>query len=356
MSRLRRKLFLFFWLAQLLTSVGVGATVWLLHPELPPRPELGMQRAERPWMPAPPRPPSRLIPPLTPLVAGSIVSLVFAGLLARSFSRPIRSLRDAFEALIDGRLDTRIGAAIGKRGDELADLGRDFDRMALRLQTLFETQRTLLHDISHELRSPLARLQATGDLIRQQPQRAAQLVERIERDTGRVDRLVGEILLLARVDTCSTMRRKDLVDLGEVVRVVADDAGFATAGCTLVVDADSPLAVEGDHELLGRALENVVRNAILHSPVGGEIAIRASGDDATHVARVTVLDQGPGVDPSDLEAIFAPFVRRVAGGGPAGYGLGLAIARRVLDAHGGRVFARNHPGGGLQVTIEVPLA
>jgi two-component system OmpR family sensor kinase len=356
MSRLRRKLFLFFWLAQFLTLVGVGVTMWLLRPEMPHRLPVGVHQEGPPWIPGPP-PRARLIPPLTPLVAGSVVSLVFAGLLARSFSRPIRSLRDAFEALIDGRLDTRIGAAIGKRDDELADLARDFDRMALRLQTSFETQRALLHDISHELRSPLARLQATGDLIRQQPQRAPDLVERIERETARIDRLVGEILMLARVDAGSVARRHDPVDLDELVREVADDAGFeATAGCTTEIDASLPLLVDGDRELLGRALENVVRNAIRHSNANAEVWIRATTDDSTRSVRVTVRDRGPGVDPSELEAIFAPFVRRAAADGPDGYGLGLAIARRVIDAHGGRVFASNHPDGGLLVTIELPRA
>jgi len=351
-SRLRRKLFLFFFVAQLLTSVGVGVTMWMLRPQMPPWPPAVVHGELPPW--PPPRP--RLIPPLTPLVAGSVVSLVFAGLLARSFSRPIRSLRDAFEALIDGRLETRIGAAIGKRNDELADLGRDFDRMALRLQTLFETQRTLLHDISHELRSPLARLQATGDLIRQQPQRASFLVDRIDRDTGRIDRLVGEILMLARVDAGAMARRNDPVDVCGVVREVAEDAGFeATARCTTVIDVDGPLVVAGDRELLGRAIENVVRNAIRHSPAGAEVAIRVTGDAAARVVRVTVRDRGPGVDPSELEKIFAPFVRCASADGPEGYGLGLAIARRVIEAHGGRVFASNHPDGGLLVTIELPL-
>ena len=229
--------------------------------------------------------------------------------------------------------------------------------MALRLQTLFETQRTLLHDISHELRSPLARLQATGDVIRQQPQRAAQLVDRIDRDTGRIDRLVGEILMLARVGAGAMARRNDPVDLCEVVHEVVEDAGFeATAGCTTVIDVAGPLLVEGDRELLGRAVENVVRNAIRHAPAGAEIAIRVDCDDAPRVARVTVRDRGPGVHPSELESIFAPFVRRAAADGPEGYGLGLAIARRVIDAHGGRVFACNHPEGGLLVTIEVPRA
>ncbi|MBY0278100.1 HAMP domain-containing histidine kinase [Candidatus Binatia bacterium] len=361
MGRLLRKLFGFFWLAQLLTSIGVGVTMWMLrpdHPLPPPASPAAALDAAPPWLPAPPPPRGHLLPPLTPLLAGSVVSLGFAALLARSFSRPIRSLRDAFEALIDGRLDTRIGDTIGKRDDELADLARDFDRMALRLQTLFESQRTMLHDISHELRSPLARLQATGDLIRQQPQRAAELVERIDRDVGRIDRLVGEILTLARVEAGYAARRSDPVDLCEVVGQVADDARFeaAASGRRITVDAPGPLVVAGDHELLGRALDNLLRNAIRHSPANGEITIRARRDEAGPLTRITVRDRGPGVLPSELEAIFAPFVRRADAAAADGYGLGLAISRRVIEAHRGRVFATNHRDGGLCVTIELPLA
>lgn len=362
MRRLLRKLFAFFWLAQLLTSVGVGVTMWTLRPDRPPPPPpsrgAGLDAAP-PWPPVQPPPPrGHLLPPLTPLVAGSVVSLAFAALLARSFSRPIRSLRDAFEALIDGRLDTRIGDTIGTRDDELADLARDFDRMALRLQTLFESQRTMLHDISHELRSPLARLQATGDLIRQQPPRAAELVERIDRDVGRIDRLVGEILTLARVEAGYAARRSHPVDLCEVVGQVADDARFeaAATGRRITVDATGPLVVAGDHELLRRALENLLRNAIRHSPASGEITIRARRDEIGALTRVTVRDRGPGVLPSELEAIFAPFVRRASAAASDGYGLGLAISRRVIEAHRGRVFATNHRDGGLCVTIELPLA
>lgn len=352
MNRLRRKLFVFFWLAQLLTSIGVGVTMWMLRPGHPPPlpPPVGLHGEIAAW------PPQALLPPLTPLVAGSVVSLVFAALLARSFSRPIRSLRDAFEAVMDGRLDSRIGDAIGTRDDELGDLARDFDRMATRLQTLFESQRTMLHDISHELRSPLARLQATGDLIRQQPQRAPELVERLERDTGRIDRLVGEILMLARVDAGYAPRRNDPVDVCELVGEVAEDASFeaATTGCRTTVDASGPLVVAGDHELLSRALENVVRNAIRHSPALGEITIRVRADEVARTVCVNVRDQGPGVPPSELEAIFAPFVRHARAAGTDGHGLGLAIAKRVVEAHHGRVFATNHPGGGLCVAIELP--
>ena len=315
MSRLRRKLFLFFWLAQLTTLLGVGVTMWMLRPEMPLRPPPGVPREIQPWMAAPP-PPPRLIPPLTPLVAGSVVSLVFAGILGRSFLRPIRSLRDAFEALIDGRLDTRIGGAIGKRGDELADLGRDFDRMAQRLQTLFETQRTLLHDISHELRSPTRppagdrRLDPAAATPRNASRGAHRSRHGTDRSSGGPD-----------LDARSGRRRLH----GATQRSCRPGRGGARGGgrrrlrsrvgLPLIVNVSDPLVVDGDRELLGRALENVVRNAIRHSPAGSPISIRTTGDASARLAHVTVCDRGPGVHPSELETILlrSSGVRRPTG-------------------------------------------
>ena len=173
MGRLFWKFFLIFWLAQLVTSIGVGVAIWLEHPVhgaaggmfaggAPPPPPPGVDPALRP-----PPPQHGWLPPPLPILAGSVVSLLFAALLAWYFARPIRNLRAAFESVAGGKLETRIGASMGRRKDELADLGQDFDHMAARLQALLDTQRRLLHDVSHELRSPLARLQAAADLMRQ---------------------------------------------------------------------------------------------------------------------------------------------------------------------------------------------
>lgn len=214
MGHLFWKFFLFFWLAQVVTSAGVGITVWLEHSGdrsgdrsgarffdggPPPAPEFrGADRSLPP--PSLSHPP----PSLVPILAGSLASLFFAAFLAWYFARPIRSLRAAFESVADGKLETRIGASMGHRNDELADLGKNFDHMAGRLQNLIETQRRMLHDVSHELRSPLARLQAAADLMQQQPERGAEFAERIQRDTARMDTLIGELLTLARLDAGMT--------------------------------------------------------------------------------------------------------------------------------------------------------
>jgi signal transduction histidine kinase len=289
-----------------------------------------------------------------PILSGSVVSILFAALLAWYFAKPIRGLRMAFESVANGRLQTRIGASMGNRNDELGDLGRDFDRMTSRLESLLEAQRRLLHDVSHELRSPLARLQAAADLVRQQPERAAEFIERIERDTGRMDKLVGELLTLARLDSGMSDKFEEVLDLGDILVEIADDARFEAEGkhCSIALDVNGVLLVRGSHELLYRAIENVVRNAVLHSPEGGRVSISAQAK--TGRLHLTLADNGPGVFESDLAAIFDPFVRSGSGRSSAGYGLGLAITRRVVEAHGGSVSAANRAEGGLVVILELP--
>jgi two-component system, OmpR family, sensor kinase len=388
-GRLFWKFFLIFWLAQMLTSFGVGLAIWASRPDpqtsfASPMPGVPQERPPFPPpegrndMPPPPLdgqfkippplPPSRMdspypshrpggfFPPLLPIVAGGLVSLIFAALLAWYFARPIRSLRAAFDSVANGKLDTRIGLSMGGRHDELADLGQDFDRMASRLQGLMEVQKRLLHDISHELRSPLARLQAATDLMQQQPDRAAALISRLERDTGRIDSLVGELLTLARLDSGMAGRMDESVDVFELLDHIANDARFEAKSkqCTVDVDMPENILVKGNHELLFRALENVVRNAVLHSPAGKPVSLTVTQDTFTREWRISVFDEGTGVLPSELEAIFTPFFRSQTSGGCAGYGLGLAITQRVVQAHGGTVTAANRPDGGLAVLITLP--
>ena len=371
MGRLFWKFFIIFWLAQFVASAGVGVMVWLEHRTngnasiklFPggPLPSASFAPGPPPGEPGPPaayRPPppaTRIPPPVLPILAGSLVSLVFAALLAWYFARPIRTLRSAFASVADGRLETRIGSAMGRRNDELTDLGQDFDHMAGRLEALIDTQRRLLHDVSHELRSPLARLQAAADLLVQQPERSGEFAARIERDTARMDALVDQLLTLARLDAGMAGRLDDDVDIYEIVVDVADAAGFEAQSkrCTIAFDLTRSIVVRGNHELLQRAIENVVRNAVRHSPAGGVVAIAVATDAAQ--LRITVSDDGPGVAPRDLSAIFDPFVRGADAPPATGHGLGLAITRRVAVAHGGRVFAENRAAGGLAVTLEIPL-
>lgn len=291
-----------------------------------------------------------------PLLASVIVSLLFAFLLAWYFSRPIRALRRAFEAAAKGDLAPRF-AASPSGGDELNDLGRDFDRMSARLRALMDGQRRLLHDVSHELRSPLARLQAAIGLAHQQPDKIAASLERIERESVRMDRLVGELLTLSRLEANPDLPKSEPVDMVELVEGIVSDARFEAGpdGPPIDLRIEGEPLVEGAPDLLWSAIENVVRNAVKHGGAGGSVELRLGADAG--LVHVDVLDRGPGIAPGDLPTIFQPFFRsNPAKNNVDGHGLGLAIAERVVHAHGGTIRAFNREGGGLQVSIALPRA
>jgi two-component system, OmpR family, sensor kinase len=303
------------------------------------------------------RPPRDNYFPVMPMLLAMLGSLVSAALLAWHFAKPIRRLRQAFEDVAAGKLETRIGHT-GKRGDELTDLGRDFDRMAHRLESVLKAQRQLLHDVSHEMRSPLARLQAAIGLARQRPDRVDTWLDRIERESMRMDGMIGEVLALARLDGGADPQTQEEVSVDELAAQVVDDARFEAqaAGKSVALQADGPATVRGYTELLHSAIENVVRNAVKHTADGTEVTVAVARDPATQVVRVTVCDLGPGVPDPELELIFRPFQRGSQNGNLPGHGLGLAIAERVVRSHGGDISARNRNGGGLCVEIVLPLA
>ncbi len=294
--------------------------------------------------------------PFIPLAAALAASLLFAALLAWYFSRPIRSLRQAFEAASQGDLAPRFADAAAGRGDELTDLGRDFDRMTARLRSLMDGQRRLLHDVSHELRSPLARLQAAIGLAHQNPARMASSFERIERESVRMDKLVDELLTLSRLEAGALSGSREEIDVAELLHGIVGDAQFEAAaqGRTVTARGTADVVLLGQPDLLARAIENVVRNAIKHSPEGETIVVESLAQEGT--LHVRVLDRGPGVAEQDLKTIFEPFFRSSGTEKDVeGHGLGLAIARQVVQQHGGTIGAVNRDGGGLCVEIAVPL-
>jgi two-component system sensor histidine kinase CpxA len=267
--------------------------------------------------------------------------------LAMHLTAPVRKLQKAVERFGQGDLSTRFET---RRRDELGDLARTFNRMADRIQTLLAAERRLLLDISHELRSPLARLGVAVELARSGEDRAGAL-DRIQKEADRLNALVGELLLVTRAEGDPSSLRFAIVQLDELARDIAETNQIeATArGTSVKFEAQAATQVEGDPELLRRAIENVIRNAIRHAPAGTEVEVTAAG------RVIQVRDYGPGVPEESLGRIFDPFYRvendrnRSSGGA----GLGLAIARRAIDLHRGTIRASNvNPG--LLVEIELP--
>ena len=296
----------------------------------------------------------RSLPSPFMLLMTLVCSVVTAMLLALYVSKPIRGLRQAFDAAAAGDLDRRIGVELEGRRDELADLGRDFDHMASRLQASMQGQRRLLHDVSHEMRSPLARVQAAVGLLREDPSLLGTMTERIELEIARMDHLVGALLTLSRLETGELALTFEDVDLRELVGGIIEDVQFeaGTSGCSVTQDNEVAATTRAVPQLLHSAIENVVRNALKHAG-GAPIRIETARDEAAGQFCVRVLDQGPGLPSHEIEQLFTPFFRGRAAAG-TGYGLGLAIARRSVEAHGGSIRARNRPEGGLCVEICLP--
>lgn len=304
------------------------------------------------WRPGRPRSPPSVWPPI---LSGLLASLLFSAALAWSFAKPIRGLRDAFAAAARGDLKTRVAQSMVRRDDELADLGRDFDHMAAQLDSLISAQQRLLNDVSHELRSPLARMQAAIGLAQQQPDKMPDTLVRIERESQRISDLVGELLVLSRMEAGVNVDACSEIDLGGLLADIVEDARFEAAqqGVELHYEGFDDVIVKSRCELLQRAVENVLRNAVQHCKKGGEVSVSAEFDSANRSLRIVIDDQGPGVAEADLTAIFQPFYRGGKANRPDSIGLGLAIAHSAVTTLGGTLQAANRPEGGLRMAMEV---
>ncbi len=292
------------------------------------------------------------------LKLGTIISALMCLVIAHYLSKPIERLRIATNELARGNLDIRVGATIGKRRDEIADLVRDFDSMAGELRNQIQSERNLLSGVSHELRSPIARMRLALALARSadQPERE-EMLDRIEQDAIQLDSMLERILTVARLENGQYKPKFENLSLNEVVEEVLDDARFeATAtDATITYNDDAIVSLNGDPGLLRSAIENVVRNALFYSGSNGRIAVRLRMENGQAV--LTVRDNGQGVPEDALPLLFKPFYRvdgsRVTSTG--GMGLGLAIVRNALAAHGGCVAARNVAPHGLEVELRLPV-
>jgi two-component system sensor histidine kinase CpxA len=309
--------------------------------------------------------PPRPVDLLEPSALGwrvAVLALVVGALsfgLARYLAAPVRALRGAAQRLRDGDLTARVGGRVVRRRDEIGELARDFDAMAERLETLLGSQRRLLRDVSHELRSPLARLRVALELARGRAgTEAAGPLDRMEREAGRMDELIGQLLLLERLAAGQAAGEPERLDLTALLAGVVDDASFeaGAAGVEVNLGTAPPVLLHGRSGLLRSALDNVLRNAIRFAPRGTAVEVELAAGDKEVV--VSVRDRGPGVPAEHLGALFEPFARvadareRATGGA----GLGLAITKRAVELHGGSVAARNHAEGGLEVVLELPVA
>ncbi len=294
---------------------------------------------------------------LLPRLALALVALgLIAAVLARRLTAPLRPLSAATRRLAAGDLAARVGEPLTRRRDEFGQLARDFDAMAGRLERLLEAQRRLLRDVSHELRSPLARLGVALELARtDDPAERDAALDRIALEAGRLDGLVGQLLTLSRLEAGAGGLQREPVALHHLMEGVVEDARYEAAGRDVGLEPHlEPVTVTGDPRLLHAAVENVVRNAVAHTAPGTTVEVRLRAAEGRAV--VTVADRGPGVPEEHLEDLFRPFFRVEAhrGRGPGGTGLGLAIAAAAVRAHGGSVRAANRPAGGLEVCIELP--
>jgi two-component system sensor histidine kinase CpxA len=300
-------------------------------------------------------------------VPGLIIAVLSSGLvcyfLAWYMTKPVARLRAATQLLAAGDLTARAGNPKSRRQDEIAGLVRDFDTMAGRLETLVKAQSRLLNDISHELRSPLARLNVALGLARQRSgPESASMLERIELEASRLNELIGRLLTLARLEDGEQRVPPTPVQLDEIVLNVTEDAEFEAQARHCHVRSEIPAGgweVRGQASLLHSAIENVVRNAIRYTREGStvEIHLRRSESSTGAEAVVSVADCGSGVPTDALEKLFQPFYRLDDDRGrqTGGVGLGLAITERAVRFHGGRVAAFNRAEGGLLVEIHLPL-
>jgi signal transduction histidine kinase len=276
--------------------------------------------------------------------------------LARYVTRPLAILRGATRALAHGDLAVRVGSTMGRRADEFTELGRDFDQMAGRLDALVTAERRLLRDISHELRSPLARLNVALGLARQQGGADQAALDRIEREAERLNLLIGQLLMLARMESGVASVVREPLDLLGIVHEVVEDAAFEakSRGRTVQITQACEAVVSGDPQLLRSAVENVVRNAVRHTREGTAVEVALRREGPASVA-LTVRDHGGGVPEQALPYIFQPFYRvgDARERGTGGVGLGLTIVHRTIRLHDGTVRAVNAVGG-LVVELTLP--
>ena len=301
-----------------------------------------------------------------PYIRLLVIGLLGAGLclvLTYHIAKPITRLRTATRDIAAGKLKTRVEKSVLHRHDEIGSLGRDFDRMAEQIEKLVTAQRELLGDVSHELRSPLARLIVALGLLRDaSPEEAAEYISRIGVEAERLDKMIGQLLTLTRIESRADSAPPEVFDLANLMQEVAADGDFEAraSGRAVRVTRSNECLISGFPELLRSAIENVVRNAIRYTPAGTavELTLEQIENDDSLTAQLSIRDHGPGVPKIMLTSIFLPFQHVPEGNGTnsQGAGLGLAIADRVVRLHEGSIRGTNADDGGLILEIVLPVS
>ncbi len=300
---------------------------------------------------------SKTWPRTVPWLAALMAAAAAAYWLARYFITPVEQLRYGLRAIANGQLDVRIAHTIGSKRDEVASLAHDLDITAARLQELQIAQQQLFHDVSHEIRSPLSRLQAAIGVLQQNPARLTAMIERMGREVERLDELVGGILTLARLSERNAPRfDRQTLDVVDLVREIVEDASFEGQSRDIRVQYEGvdTFVASVNGELIYRALENVIRNAIAYTR--DKTSVLVTSEVHGQQLSLSIQDAGPGVPDAELDAIFQPFSQSSTVTTRSGFGLGLAITRRAAEWHGGCATATNTPSGGLRVEIVIPAS
>ena len=306
-------------------------------------------------------------PPLPREALPASIIVTFA--LALFLTRPVRRLSRAVRAFAAGDLSVRLPvsrhwwSSVG--GSDVRNLMLDFNHMADRVNELIEAQKLLVRDISHELRSPLARLRLALEMTREETREELPSLDRMELETERVNELIGQMLTLSLMESTKQVPHSETFFIAEVIEPLLPDLEFEAVGrgCEVTYKSKKPIVpITGSRELVRRAIENIVRNAIRFTAVGTQVEIEVAAQQLTGgsgpAVRITVRDRGTGVQPESLGLIFRAFYRTDSSRRDAtgGFGVGLSIAERAIALHGGRISARNREHGGLEVEILLPAA
>ena len=294
--------------------------------------------------------------PLTALVFCIVSSLIFASVLAWSISHPIKLLLEHLKRAADGDLQTRVSPKIGSGHDEFSDLGEAFDLMATRLNNMIKSQSNMLHHVSHELRSPLARIQMAVGLVMQNPKKLQDCMQRVELEAIRMEKMIAELLEIFRLESGMQKLRRTDVDMVTLLKTIISDVQFERQDARIqLLLPKTEVVLSGHLELLQRAIENVIRNAVKYGPPEGVVTVELQLSTRTGEVVVEVQDQGRGVAQQELLQIFKPFVRGRETTQIEGHGIGLAITKHIVEAHGGFVKAANLNPAGFMLRIHLPV-